>query len=242
MFSVHRKQGLFFTWMSLKKAGKRQNLEPMWKKLMQNVVLDGPTSFLDHVCLGCTQRECKPNERIIEQHTQMFQSRILERQIPHAHTVALSHDLRDMLKNVSSGTVNWQIRKWSNCRKLRILVWMITNSSRTRVTRSNHGRGTGWVMQGVLSRASFRRSPVSGQETFTVMSLHISNIYAKKRGIAKKVILTIRAIMISQQVDVVAGAINGTARRCRSRNNFSTIDEAFTDCVLPTPPCRTPLW
>ena len=37
----------------------------------------------------------------------------------------------------------------------------------------------GWVMQGVLSRASFRRPPLSGQETFTVLSLHISNIYAQ---------------------------------------------------------------
>ena len=32
----------------------------------------------------------------------------------------------------------------------------------------------GWVMQGVLSRASFRRPPNSGQVTFTVLSLHIT--------------------------------------------------------------------
>ena len=70
-------------------------------------------------------------------------------------------------------------------------------------------------MQGVLSRASFRRSPVSGQEYFTVLSLHISNIYAKKKGIAKKLILTLRAIMISQEVDLVAGDFNGSARLCR---------------------------
>ena len=63
----------------------------------------------------------------------------------------------------------------------------------------------GWVMQGVLSRASFRRSPVSGQKYFAVLSLHTSNTYAKKRGIAKKLILTLRAIMISQEVDLVAG-------------------------------------
>ena len=99
----------------------------------------------------------------------------------------------------------------------------------------------GWVMQGVLSRASFRR-PTSGQVTFTVLSLHINNIYAKKKGIAKKLILTIRAIMIGQQIDLVAGDFNGTAWRCSSRNNISTIDEAFTDCALPTPPGPAPLW
>ena len=74
----------------------------------------------------------------------------------------------------------------------------------------------GWIMQGVLSRASFRRPPKGGQVTFTVLSLHINYIYAKKKGFAKKLILTIRAIMISQQDDLVAGAFNGTAWRCRS--------------------------
>ena len=98
----------------------------------------------------------------------------------------------------------------------------------------------GWVMQGVLLRATFRRSPVSGQVTFTVLSLHISNIYAKQKGIAKKLILTVRAIMISQEVDLVAGDFNGTAWLCRSRDNLSTIDEAFMDSFLLTPPSCPP--
>ena len=41
--------------------------------------------------------------------------------------------------------------------------------------------------------------------------------------------------MISQEVDLVAGDVNGTAWRYRSKDNLSTIDEAFTDCALPTP-------
>ena len=93
----------------------------------------------------------------------------------------------------------------------------------------------GWVLQGVLSRASFRRAAVSGQKFFTVLSLHISNIYAKKKGIAMKLIQTLRGIMISQEVDLVAGDFNGTAWRCRSRDNLSTIDEAFSDCALRPP-------
>ena len=67
----------------------------------------------------------------------------------------------------------------------------------------------GWVLQGVLSRASFRRAAATGQKVFTVLSLHISNIYAKKKGIAKKFIQTLRAIMISQEVDLAAGDSNG---------------------------------
>ena len=100
----------------------------------------------------------------------------------------------------------------------------------------------GWVLQGVLSRASFRRAAVSGQKFFTVLSLHISNTCAKKKGIARKLILSLRAIVISQEVDLVAGDFNGTAWRYRSRDNLSTIDEAFSDCALPTPPGSTPLW
>ena len=56
--------------------GKKQIMAPMWKKLMKNVDIDEPTSFLDNVYLGCTQRDCKPNETVIEQYKKMFESRI----------------------------------------------------------------------------------------------------------------------------------------------------------------------
>ena len=60
----------------LARAGHKQNMAPMWKKLMNNADLNAPTSFLDHVYFGLTQRECKPNEIIIEESTKMFESRI----------------------------------------------------------------------------------------------------------------------------------------------------------------------
>ena len=100
----------------------------------------------------------------------------------------------------------------------------------------------GWVLQGVVSRASIRRAAARGQKAFTDLSLHINNVFAKKRGIAKKIIQTVRALMISQNIDLVAGDFNGAAWRCRSRDNLSTIDEVFSDCALPTPPGPTPLW
>ena len=37
----------------------------------------------------------------------------------------------------------------------------------------------GWVLQGVLARACCRRAAASGQ-VFTVLSLHINNVFAKK--------------------------------------------------------------
>ena len=57
--------------------------------------------------------------------------------------------------------------------------------------------------------AFFRRRPLTGQKTFTVLSLQISNIYAKERRIAKKLILTIRAVLLGQHIDLVAGDFNG---------------------------------
>ena len=70
---------------------------------------------------------------------------------------------------------------------------------------------SGWVLQGGLSRASFRRQPPNGQKTLTVMSLHINDNYAKKRGIGKKLLITIRAVMLDGKVDLVAGDFNGAA-------------------------------
>ena len=74
---VHRKQKLFLSVYvhDIKMAGKKQNVAPMWK-MMKDVDIEEPTSFLDHVYLGCTQRECKPNEKIIGQYNKVFESRI----------------------------------------------------------------------------------------------------------------------------------------------------------------------
>ena len=43
---------------------------------MEDVDLGEPTSFLDHVYLGCTQRECKISNEIVANYRDMFESRI----------------------------------------------------------------------------------------------------------------------------------------------------------------------
>ena len=73
---------------------------------MRNVDVDEPTSCLDHVHLGCTQRECKSNETIIDQQKELIESRISAGATeklpawnkPHAKTVAWSYDTKDLLK------------------------------------------------------------------------------------------------------------------------------------------------
>ena len=49
--------------------------------------------------------------------------------------------------------------------------------------------GDFWLRFARRTRASLRRQRPSGHKTFTVTSLHICNIYDKKRGIGKKLIL-----------------------------------------------------
>ena len=80
---------------------------------------------------------------------------------------------------------------------------------------------------------------------FSMLSLHINNQFAKKRGIGKKSLLTIRAVMLQELVDLVAGEFNGAAwrRQCGGdRKLTSIIEEAFADTNLPVPPGPPPLW
>ena len=60
----------------IKLAGKKQNIDPMWKVLNKEVDLGEPTSFLDHVLLGCTQRQCEISKDIVDNYRTMFESRI----------------------------------------------------------------------------------------------------------------------------------------------------------------------
>ena len=57
----------------IKLAGKKQNLDPMWNK---EVHLGKPTSFLDHVNLGCAQRQCEISKDIVDNYRTVFESRL----------------------------------------------------------------------------------------------------------------------------------------------------------------------
>ena len=76
---VHRDKGLFLSVYvdDIKLAGKKQNVDPMWKVLNKEVDLrEQPTSFLDHIYLGCTQRQCQVSKEIVDNWRAMFESQI----------------------------------------------------------------------------------------------------------------------------------------------------------------------
>ena len=74
---VNREKGLLFCLCDdIKLAGKKQNINPMWKAVNKEVDLGEQTSFIDHVYLGCTQRECQISKDIVENYKSIFESRI----------------------------------------------------------------------------------------------------------------------------------------------------------------------
>ena len=75
---VHRQKGLFLSVYvdDIKLAGKKQNINPMWEVLNKEVDLGEPTSFVDHVYLGCTQRQCEISKDTVDNYRTMCESRL----------------------------------------------------------------------------------------------------------------------------------------------------------------------
>ena len=70
----------------------------MWKVLNKEVDLSEPTSFLDHVYLGCTQRQCQVSKDIVDNYRTMFKSRISagEEKHPYSENLRISSWSYDM--------------------------------------------------------------------------------------------------------------------------------------------------
>ena len=71
----------------------------MWKVPNKEVDLGEPTSFLDHVYLGCTQRQCEISKDIVDNYRTMFESRIsagATEKIPCSENLSISSWSYDM--------------------------------------------------------------------------------------------------------------------------------------------------
>ena len=115
-------------------TGSKQSLAPMWKKLMKNVDIEESTSFLDHVYSGCSQRECKPNDTIIEESKKISNHVFLLEQQEN-YQDGKSHvqkflrgptTWKDMLENAWNDIAKWQTRRQSSYIRLPVLAWRIT--------------------------------------------------------------------------------------------------------------------
>ena len=98
---VHRQKGLFLSVYvdDIKLVEKKQNIDSMWKVLNKEVDLGEPTSFLDHVYLGCTQRQCEISKDIVDNYRTMFKLRISAggtEKLPYSENLRISSWSYDM--------------------------------------------------------------------------------------------------------------------------------------------------
>ena len=73
-FTVKKGYSYLCMWMTSNWLGR--NIDPMWKVLNKEVDLGEPISFLDHVFLGCTQRQCEISKDIVDNYRTMSESRM----------------------------------------------------------------------------------------------------------------------------------------------------------------------
>ena len=121
----------------IKLAGKKQNINPMWRVLNKEVDLGEPTSFLDHENLGCTQRQCEISKDIVDNYRTMFESRIsagATEKLPCSENLSISSWSYDMeghaKKCVGNDIVSWQTGRLNNSTKYLLHALTTTNSRR----------------------------------------------------------------------------------------------------------------
>ena len=127
---VNRARGLFLSVHvdDIKLAGKTENLEATWKILMNDVDLGEPTSFLDHVYYGCTQRGCQISKDIVANYRDMFESRIsagakenyrpeLQRNLMQKPYLLVPMTWKVTRRNVWKDIANLQIKRLNNYTK-----------------------------------------------------------------------------------------------------------------------------
>ena len=115
-------------------AGKKQNINPMWKLLNKEVDWREPTSFLDHVDLGFTQRQCEMSMLTITE--PCLNPEFLQEQLKNYHARKIIVFLRGLMtwkvmpRIVWNDTVSWQTGRLNNSTNYILHALMTTTSKR----------------------------------------------------------------------------------------------------------------
>ena len=121
---VLRKQWLFLSVHvdDFKMDGRKQNLRPKCKKWMKLADLGEPTSFLDHLYMGCTQREAERKhiwtgtERCLKHEFLLEQLKIVNVGRNLTQTVAWSSGLEGHANNALKDVVSWRMKEFRSFR------------------------------------------------------------------------------------------------------------------------------
>ena len=136
---AHREKGLFFSAYvdDIKLVRKKHNIDPMWKVLNKEVDLGEPTSFLDHVYLGCNQRQCEISKDFVDNYRTMFELRLsaggVQKNFHSLQMFVFLHGLiiwLVMQRSVWNDIVSWQTRRRNNTTKYLLHASMTTTSNK----------------------------------------------------------------------------------------------------------------
>ena len=61
-------------------VGRAESIAPMWTQIRSKIDVDPETDLVDHVYLGCTQRDKKPSKTVVRDKQELF-SKLLSNQI-----------------------------------------------------------------------------------------------------------------------------------------------------------------
>ena len=129
----HREKRMFLSVDvdGIKLAGKRQNLDPMWKLFNKEVNLGEPTSFLDNVHLGYNAKQA----RILQTNTEPCSNREFQRvggwKLPFPQNLRISSWSYDMAgqRNATTPQSIYSRHRWPpHQRKRNEICWRIAKS------------------------------------------------------------------------------------------------------------------
>ena len=133
LYIVKKDHSYLCMWMTQNWLERNKILIRCGKVLNKEVDLGEPTSFLDHVYLGCTQRQCEISKDIVDNYSTMYESLISAGEPKNFHSLkffVFLHGLMTWLvmqRNVWNDIVSWQTRRRNNSTKY-LLHASMTNS------------------------------------------------------------------------------------------------------------------
>ena len=123
-YTVKKGCSHLFMWMTSNWQERIKTLNPMWKVLNKEFDLGEPTSFLDHVYLGCTQRQCEISKDIVDnyrRHVRIANFCVGNRECFHSLKIFVFLHGRMtwwvMQRNVWNDIVSWETRRLDNSTK-----------------------------------------------------------------------------------------------------------------------------
>ena len=114
-------------WQKL--AGKKQNIDPMWKVLNEEVDSGEPTSFLDHVYLVCTRRQREISKDNVDNYKTCLNHEFPRGELRNYHALKIFVFLHGptiwkvMPRNVWNDIVSWQTRRLNNSTSIYSMHW-----------------------------------------------------------------------------------------------------------------------